>query len=139
MVRTWHILLLFVLLSPAVAAVGVNAAGPWDGEYRGEGKFDGDRKCIPSKFEAIGIIESNSLTMTIIKEGKTVKTKKFKISNNGRIPSSYFCSTTRVSAVAHGYVKNNIIQIEVEAYLINRPRSGLQGSGTITLSRAPSQ
>ncbi|MFQ5954636.1 MAG: hypothetical protein ACE5JZ_06205, partial [Kiloniellales bacterium] len=70
MVRVFPFLPLFILLSAAIAAAGANAAGRWDGEYRGEGKFDIDRNCIPRKFEAIGTVRDNVLYISVKRREK---------------------------------------------------------------------
>ncbi len=131
-----HILPLFVLLFAAIAAVGVNAAGPWDGEYRGEGEFDGYNKCLPKTFEAIGIIKNDSLTITIKEKRKTVKTFKLKVSADGRIPRLLICCAQNTSGYAQGRVSNTEIRLTAQTYDMQRRAAQHQsGEGTITMSR----
>ena len=131
-----HILPLFVLLFAAIAAVGVNAAGPWDGEYRGEGKFDGHNKCLPNTFEAIGIIKNGFLTITIKENKKTAKTLKLKVSTDGRIPRRLICWEINTTGYAQGRVNNTEIRLIAQTYNMQYRDAGPQsGAGTITMSR----
>ncbi len=65
MARALSIILSIVVMSAVATATDAAAAGPWDGDYRGQGKFDLDRRCRPRKFEATGVIENDVLIISV--------------------------------------------------------------------------
>ncbi len=91
MARALPIVLSIVVMSAGVTATDATAAGPWDGDYRGQGKFDIDRRCIPRKFEATGVIENNVLIVSVRSKGKVVGKLKFKVTDTGRIYRTFLC------------------------------------------------
>lgn len=139
MARLLPIILSIVVMSGAATAWDATAAGPWDGDYLGQGKFDIDRRCIPRKFEAVGVIENDVLIVSVISKGKAVAKLKFKVTDTGRIYRTFLCATGTTAAFAEGRVGADGIRLRTLPIMNTRGRGrGNVGTGgTITMSRLP--
>jgi hypothetical protein len=131
------IILLIVVLSSVTTGTDATAAGPWDGDYRGQGKFDIDRRCIPRKFEAAGVIENNVLTISVRSKGKVVGKLKFEVTDTGRIHRTFLCSSGFTAAFAEGRVSADGIRLRTLPMRSTRGSGNAGRGGTINMSRVP--
>ncbi len=136
MAQALPILLLIVVMSGVATATDATAAGTWDGNYRGQGKFDLDRRCIPRKFEAAGVIENNVLIISVRSKGKVVGELKFKVTDTGRIKRTFLCATGIITAFAEGRVGADGIRLRTLRIMNNRGGGDWAG-GKISMSRVP--